>query len=182
MNKISCIICAFNEEPRINIVLNALIGHPLIDEVIVVDDGSTDGTKTSVEKYKWVKLISHPNNLGKSQAVRTGILNSKNELLMFLDADLRNITDQDITALVLPVLENKSDITISTRKNGMFAFKLLGLDFISGERVIPKKYLADCVEEIGQLPGFGIEVFMNRIIISNNLRVKIVHWKKVMIT
>jgi len=104
MNKISCIICAFNEETRISVVLTALFAHPLIEEVIVVNDGSTDSTKKIVEQSKWVKLISHEKNLGKSQAMCAGIQNSQNDLLMFLDADLKNITKDDITALAMPIL------------------------------------------------------------------------------
>ena len=58
----------------------------------------------------------------------------------------------------------------------------IGLDFVSGERVILKKYLENQVEEIAKLPGFGVEVFMNKIIIKNNLRVRVVRWKNVSVT
>lgn len=179
MNKISCIICAFNEEPRINNVLAALKEHPLVDEVIVVDDGSIDGTKKIVEQNKWVKLISHEKNLGKSSAMCTGILSSKNDFLMFLDADLTNITRDDITDLAMPVIENRSDVSISIRKNSLLIYKLIGLDFCSGERVIHKKYLVNCVKEIKQLPGYGVEIFVNRILIEHKLRISVVKWKSV---
>ncbi|MDE2399593.1 MAG: glycosyltransferase [Patescibacteria group bacterium] len=182
MNKISCIICAFNEEPRIGAVLNALKEHPLLDEVIVVDDGSTDGTKKIIEQNEWIRLISHPKNLGKSAAMCTGILNSKNDLLLFLDADLKDISAEDVTALAMPVLENKSDVSISTRKNSLLIYKILGFDFFSGERIISKKYLIDHIEEIGKLPGYAIETYINTIIVDNKLRVAIVYLKNVIHT
>jgi len=180
-NNISCIICAFNEEKRIGIVLNALKNHPYINEVIVINDGSSDKTKEVVSEFSFVKLISHTKNSGKSTAMATGISAAQYDTLVFLDADILSITPEDITELVKPVLEEKSDISISLRKNSLWIYRKIGLDFVSGERVIPKKYLINELENIKKLPGFGVEVFMNRIIIKNNLSIKIVKWNNVLI-
>lgn len=177
--KISCIICAFNEERRIGVVLSALKNHPYIDEVIVVDDGSTDKTKDIVKQFDFVKLISQEKNGGKSKAMARGIKEASHDILMFLDADILSIKSDDITELVKPILEEKSDVSISLRKNSLPIFKMIGLDFVSGERVIPKKYLINQLEKIEKLPGFGVEVFMNRIIIDNKLRIKIIKWTNV---
>jgi len=177
--KISCIICAFNEEKRISVVLSALKNHPYINEIIVIDDGSTDKTKDIVKQFDFVKLISQEKNGGKSKAMARGIKEASYDILIFLDADILSITSDDITELVKPVLENKSDMSISLRRNSLWIYKKIGLDFVSGERVISKKYLINELEEIEKLPGFGIEVFMNRIIIKNKLRVKIVKWNNV---
>lgn len=182
MKKISCIICAFNEEKRIGIVLAALKNHPNIDEVIVVDDGSTDKTKEVAGSFAFVKLVSYTKNKGKSSAMAIGIEMAKNNILMFLDADIINITLEDITELAKPVLDGMTDVSMSLRKNSLWIYKKIGLDFVSGERVILKKYLQNQVEEIAKLPGFGVEVFMNRIIIKNNLRVRVVRWKNVSVT
>jgi len=182
MEKISCIICAFNEEKRIGVVLGALKNHPNIDEVIVINDGSTDKTKEVAEAFAFVRLISYAKNKGKSSAMAIGIEMAKNNILMFLDADIINITPEDITELARPVLDGVADISMSLRKNSLWIYKKIGLDFVSGERVIPREYLQNQVEEITKLPGFGVEVFMNRIIIKNSLRVKVVKWKNVSVT
>ncbi len=176
--KVSCIIATYNEGSRITGVLNVVIGHELIDEVIVINDGSTDGTKEVLEQQGGITLISYDNNKGKTFAVMTGLEKSRNDLVILIDADLVDLTKQNITDLILPVIQGQSDITISLRKNSLLIFKLLGLDFVSGERVFPKKIIGD-LKQLAHLRSFGLEVFMNSIIIKNKFRIKIVPWSNV---
>ena len=113
MMKLSCIICAYNEAPRIGAVLTAATGHSLVDEVIVVDDASTDDTAKVVKRFPAVTLISLPKNIGKSHAMVHGLRVSRGDTIMLLDADLANITEHDISALASPVLEDRADVSIS---------------------------------------------------------------------
>lgn len=182
MEKVSCVMCAYNEEGRIGNVLQAIGGHPLLDEVIVIDDGSKDKTRELVQAYKNIRLITYEINKGKSYALATGIAAAKNDILMLIDADLIGLTPEDITRLVEPVLSNATDISMTLRKNSLFIYRWIGLDFISGERVLKKNLLDDRLEEIKQLPGYGVEVYMNRLIIERKLRVKIVRWPDVSVT
>ena len=179
MIKVSCIIAAYNEEPRIANVLFAIENHPLIDEVIVVDDGSKDGTKDVAAKFANIHLIVMPQNKGKCTAIYTGIKNSKNEILLFLDADLIGLTADNITALINPVISGEADISISMRKNSPAIDRFIGLDYLSGERVFYKQLIMEKLEQIPKLPGFGLEVFLNRIIIRSKCRIKIIFWKNV---
>ncbi|MGO9443620.1 MAG: glycosyltransferase family 2 protein [Thiobacillaceae bacterium] len=176
---ISCIICAFNEAPRIAAVLTVASAHPLLHEVIVVDDGSTDDTAEIVKRFPSVKLISHPVNRGKSFAMATGVAAAKCDLLMLLDADLTGIGVEHITALAAPVLSGKAEVSLSLRHNSLLIFRATGLDFVSGERVIRKELLSEALEEICRLPRFGIEVFMNRAIIARRLSISVAHWPQV---
>ena len=176
--RISCIIPAYNEGKRIVNVLSIVDGHPLIDEIIVINDGSTDNTLNVLKKFKNITLITYDKNKGKSFAVYKGIKKSRNDLLMLLDADLLGLTKKDITNLALPIFQNKADISISLRKNAFIGFRLIGIDFISGERVFSKKIIKN-KEDLAKLKCFGIEVYLNKIVIKNKLRVKIVRWNNI---
>ncbi|HEV7449622.1 MAG TPA: glycosyltransferase family 2 protein [Candidatus Paceibacterota bacterium] len=179
MKKISCIICAYNEAPRIAAVLAAATGHSDLDEVIVVDDCSSDDTVEVVERFPTVKLIALPKNGGKSKALVHGLNAATNETIMLLDADLQNITEHDISALARPVLLGEADVSISLRKNAFGIHHAIGLDFTSGERVIPKSLLNDVLHEINKLPKFGIESYMNQLIIARRMRLAVVRWQEV---
>jgi len=179
MKKISCIIPTYNEEPRIKNVLEIVANHPLIDEIIVVDDGSIDNTQNIVKKFENVKLIVHSKNQGKSMAIYTGVRESNGEFIFLLDADLLGLTSSNIATLIEPVSSGIADISISLRRNTPWVWKLIGIDYISGERVFPKKMLKDNLEKIRSLPGFGLEIFINNVIIANKYRIKIVKWNNV---
>lgn len=176
MAKISCIICAHNEGRRIGGILSALKAHPLLAEIIVVDDGSTDGTADVVRSMPWIKLVSYPVNHGKSYALASGIENAQHNTLLFLDADLVGLTADDVTRLIEPVATRRVDVSMSLRKNSSFIYQVIGLDFVSGERVLPKSLFAGTLDELRRLPGFGAEVFINKLILKENLRVEVVYW------
>jgi glycosyltransferase involved in cell wall biosynthesis len=159
--KISVIIAAYNEEPRIARVLSVVERHPLVDEVIVVDDGSTDKTSEIVKKFN-VTLIKNKKNMGKTASVKRGLERSKNEFILFLDADLVGLTKENIDDLAGPVINGQVDWTLSLRGNSGLHMKLLNIDFVSGERVVKRCLLND--PQIWSKPdiGFGLEILMNK--------------------
>ncbi len=177
--RISCIICAFNEAPRIAGVLAVASVHPLLHEVIVVDDGSTDNTAEIVRRFPSVRLVSCPVNRGKSSAMATGVAAAQSDLLMLLDADLTGLAFEHITALATPVLSGETDVSLSLRQNSLLIFRAIGLDFVSGERVISKEVFSEALEEIHGLPRFGIEIFMNGRIIARRLSITVTYWPDV---
>lgn len=179
MKKISCIIPAFNEAERISKIMELAAANPLIYEVIVVDDGSSDGTREVITKNNLVKPLFLPKNLGKSGAVHAGIEAASGEYILLLDADLIGLTDADISSLIQPILDDRADVTISLRQYTAPIHYLLGIDYISGERVFPKRMLENESEKLLSLPKFGLEVFLNNLIIAHKYRVKVVRWKSV---
>lgn len=179
MIKVSCIIATYNEKERIGAVLNVICKHPLIDEIIVVDDGSTDNTASVLSNFSNIKVLTYPKNMGKSFAVMTGLKESKGEFITLIDADLVGLTEENVTNLINPVLENYADITISLRKNAPIFWRMIGLDYISGERTFRKSMLDKEYESLTRIPKFGLEVFMNQIVIKNRYRIKIASWPNV---
>lgn len=179
MPRISCIICAYNEGPRLGAVLAVAAAHPLLAEVIVVDDGSRDDTADVARRFPGVHVISHPTNRGKSEAMATGVDAARHELLMLLDADLKGLRAEDIDALAWPVLSGRAGVSMSLRRNSLAIFRAIGIDFVSGERVVHRQLLLDVLPQIRALPRFGIEVFMNKRIIAAGLPLAIADWQQV---
>ncbi|CUX79387.1 MAG: family 2 glycosyl transferase [Roseibaca calidilacus] len=175
---VSCIIPAYNEGPRIAQVLAVVRAQPLIDEVIVVDDASDDDTAAQVLAMADVTLIRQPRNGGKSRAVAAGLRAAKGRIILFLDADLTGLDAQALRALILPVVTGRADTTISLRGNAPWPWRLIGLDYISGERAMTRAF-APCPDLLQTLPRFGMEVAMNRLWLDRTARLQVVAWPKV---
>jgi glycosyltransferase involved in cell wall biosynthesis len=164
--KVSVILAAYNEEPRIGVVLSVVSNHPLIDEVIVVNDGSFDKTSEVVKKFN-VMLLENEINIGKTASCKRGLAKAKNEVILFLDADLIGLTDQNIYDLVNPVLDGYADWTLSLRSNSAIHMKLLKIDCLSGERAVRKDLLEDPLIWSKPHIGYSMEVLMNKSLLNN---------------
>jgi len=182
MNKVSCLVPAYNEGDRIASVLKIVCNHPLINEVIVINDCSTDNTLEVVTRFKNVRLINNEKNKGKSATIVAGIKEATGNILCLIDADLLGLTSKNINNLIEPITNDKADVAISVRRISPVMdrfYRMVGMDFISGERVFKKSLIQNNLEEIAGLPRFGLETFFNRIIINNKCRIKIVFWDNV---
>jgi hypothetical protein len=176
---ISCVICAYNEAERISAVLEAASGHPLLREIIVVDDGSSDDTIERALAFADVTLISLWPNGGKTRALSTGVAAASGDYLMLLDADLEGLTRADISKLAEPVLAGEADASISLRGDSLALYRAMRLDFVSGERVLPRALFGEPARTMAGLPRWGCEVFINERIIELGLRVAVVDWQGV---
>lgn len=177
--RISCIVCAYNEADRIRHILDAVHRHPVLSEVIVVNDGSTDATRTLVAGYSGIQLISYTPNRGKTYALSRGIAAAKGDFVMLLDADLAGVTAADVQALADPVTSGWSQVSISLRSNSLALYRAIGLDFVSGERVLPARLVVEAVAAMERLPRWGGEAFINNLIIREGLSIAVVDWPRV---
>lgn len=148
--KISAVIPAYNESRNIERVLKVLKDCAFIDEIIVIDDGSTDKTSEVVSNFEddRIRLIRHEKNEGKGSAMGSGISAAKSDLLLFLDSDLVGLKKEHILKILSPVVfSREADLSL-----GVFSLKELhkytstkianrAWPGISGQRAIYKKFL-----------------------------------------
>jgi glycosyltransferase involved in cell wall biosynthesis len=141
--KTTAIVAAYNEESTIADVLRVLKQSPLIDEVIVVSDGSEDRTVEMARTVDGVRTIALKENHGKGYAMAVGVANASNDTLFFCDGDMYNVTEEHIRALILPVVEGQCEMNIGVRDRGafnnFFHLKLKCGPVLSGIRVMRRR-------------------------------------------
>src|SRR6266540_5374776 len=114
---LSVVIPVYNEVENIGEILKRVQSTKLAKEIIVVDDGSKDGTRPALQELdgkKKVRVILHERNQGKGAAVVTGIKAAKGDLLLIQDADLE-YDPRDYPELVKPINEGIADVVYGSR-------------------------------------------------------------------
>lgn len=114
---LSTVIPVYNEINTIEEIIKRVQGTGLVDEIIIVDDGSSDGTRDILNRYKGnpaIKVIFHEKNQGKGAAVMTGIKQTTSDLILIQDADLE-YDPRDYQALLQPIHENLTDVVYGSR-------------------------------------------------------------------
>lgn len=158
--KVSAIIAAYNEQDTIADVVRAVEGHPLVEEVIVVDDGSKDAT---VERAKTTsaQVVSLEKNSGKAAAMSRGVQLARNDTILFLDADILGLTHEMITLTVTPVLTGKCGMFVAIRQRKTYWMNrlLYFIPVLGGERALTKSVWR-LVPPIYR-KGFQIEIALN---------------------
>ncbi len=175
---LTCLIPAWNEADRIGGVLAAAAGHPLIGRTLVIDDGSTDGTG-DIARAAGVETLRTPGNLGKTRALVMGLRSVTDGHVLLLDADLTGLSAGAISRLVQPVLSGRAHAALSLRGNAPRTWRTIGLDYITGERVLPAGLILPHLDDFARLPRFGFEVYLNRLLIAAGQPVAVVAWPEV---
>lgn len=114
---LSVIIPVYNEVDNINEIIKRVQAQKLANEIIIVDDGSSDGTRDrlkGLDGKKKVRVILHERNLGKGAAVVTGIKASRGDVLLIQDADLE-YDPRDYPHILKPIEEGLADVVYGSR-------------------------------------------------------------------
>ena len=186
-NRVAAIVPALNEEDNVANVLRVLLKSKYIDEIILVDDGSTDRT-AEIGREMGVKVISLPKRggSGKANAMNEGVKNTDAEIIVFFDADLKNLSPEHVLSLVEPVLKKEAAMCVGIRerrgagKIAEFLIKLDPLTAVAGERAMERRVFEGIPMNL--VKGFMIETALNYYCLVNKLKVRYVRLKGLSIT
>lgn len=166
--RVAAIVPAFNEQKTIAGVVRTLKGSPLISEVIVISDGSTDHSAKFAREAGANLVHEFPWRHGKGSAMSHGVTHTDADILFFADADLSGFTADHIERIVKPVLEGKYAMVVGLRDRGKFLMWLSKyLPLIGGERAMLRKVFTDIPDYY--IKGFKAESALNYYCRANKL-------------
>ena len=125
---LSVVIPAFNEATTIGRVIQTVADQPLVGEIIIIDDASTDNTQAQLASLTALpiplKILRHTTNQGKGAALRTGITAATFPYVIIQDADLE-YDPREYPTILQPLLEDRADVVYGSRFLGGSAHRVL---------------------------------------------------------
>lgn len=157
--KIAAVIPAKNEAPTVGQVVDAARQAQLVDEVIVVDNGSSDRTaQAAADRGAFLVTSREP---GKGETMRAGVDSTDAEVIVFLDADLTGLRADHVDRLVRPVVEGRAGMVCGLFDRGPLLNPLFLrlLPILTGERALRREIF----ESLGpdDLAGYKVEAALN---------------------
>jgi polyisoprenyl-phosphate glycosyltransferase len=170
--RIAAVVPAYNEEARIGAVLTTLLAAPELNEIVVVNDGSQDGTAAFARGFSAVRTLDMPENRGKGAAMRHGALAAEADVLLFLDADLIGLRPDHVGDLLRPVVADEAAMTVGVFRGGRLATDLSHflVSYISGQRALRRELFLTipCITTA----RMGVETAITRYVKARGLRVR----------
>lgn len=162
--KTTALIPAYNEGPRLAAVLEVVITSPLVDEIIVIDDGSQDDTARVAASFP-IKLVRFEENGGKGAALQAGLEKGADATrFLFLDADLLNLHHRHIEQLLDPLAgEQPAAMTVGTFRRGKKANVNLAQHYfptLNGQRALHRDFVAILPDL--RWSRFGVEILLSK--------------------
>ncbi|MGO8676693.1 MAG: glycosyltransferase family 2 protein [Limisphaerales bacterium] len=136
---LSVVMAAYNEAASILAAARAVLDQPVVQELIIVDDGSRDGTWEALQVLRAeaprVRLIRQGRNRGKGAALRTGFAHAKAPIVIIQDADLE-YDPADYRVVLKPILAGKADVVFGSRFLGSEGHRVLYFWHALGNRIL----------------------------------------------
>ena len=136
--KLSVVIPVYNERVTVEELLRRVQAVTIDKEVVLVDDGSSDGTRdilASLEGKPGIRVIYHERNQGKGAALRSGFAAARGEVVLIQDADLE-YDPEDYHRLLQPILADKADVVLGSRFIGSAPHRVLYYWHYVGNRLL----------------------------------------------
>jgi glycosyltransferase involved in cell wall biosynthesis len=163
--------------------LDVLRATSMLDEIIIVDDGSKDNTAKILNQAaaidQRIRVIQHDKNRGKGQAIFSGWAATTAPIILLLDADLKNLAPDHIHALLSPVIDHDADMTLGLFRGGHFGTDLSHrlTPFLTGQRALRAELLKIVSREAAK--GYGFDVALTVAAGQHNYRTRVVPLKGV---
>lgn len=159
-SRVSAVVPARDERATLEGVLQPLLAHPLVDEVIVVDDYSIDGTAALAQRCG-ATVISLPSPSGKAEAMTRGVAAARNDVIFFCDADVIGLSPEAVTTIVAPVVRGDCAMFVGIRgRRTYWANRLLRVTpIIGGERALRRELWEQVPRAYKK--NFQIEIALN---------------------
>ncbi|MFQ6677657.1 MAG: glycosyltransferase family 2 protein [Fidelibacterota bacterium] len=186
-SKLSIIIPVYNEARTCHELINRVKASRLVFNIIVVDDGSTDGTSEILSRIDGIILLKHHINMGKGRAIQTAIPHLTGNVVILQDGDLE-YDPNDYKKLIEPIENEEADVVFGSRwmgKTVKWSFHYFGNKIITWfSNIVNLKWINDMascykavsVETFKNLElksnGFGLEAEITAKVFKRNLRVK----------
>lgn len=170
---VAAVIPAYNEEKTLGEIIRVVRAAPGVDRVIVISDGSTDGT-AEIARDGGALCIALEQNVGKGGALKVGIEQADARVYLFLDADLVGLTAEHVCNLLAPVTSGQAQMTVGILEKGRVATDLAQVvaPYLSGQRAVTREVLRG-ISGL-ETARYGVEVAINRHLKKHRVTVQLV--------
>ena len=165
----AAVIPAWNEAETVGAVVYAALDAGLIDEVIVVDNASSDST-ANVAAAHGARVVHEP-MAGKGEAMRAGVAAASHaDVIVFLDADLVGLRPDHVDALVASVMAGNADMACGLFDRGPVANPIFleGLPVLTGQRALRRELFEQL--NLRDVQGYRVEAALNSLVAQRGLR------------